>query len=200
MTNHYFTEQPKSAHENIHFTFALKGKTLQFTTDAGVFSKTTVDFGSRLLITTFAESQLPEGPLLDVGCGYGPIGLALAASSERTVEMIDINQRALDLAKQNAHQNQIVNVDIHFSHLYEDVHARAYAGILSNPPIRAGKKVVHQILTQAYDLLLPQGALTIVIQKKQGAKSAEKKMQEIFGNVNTLQREKGYLILQSTKE
>lgn len=199
-TNHYYTTQPKTPHNLDQWNFELKGKTLHFVTDSGVFSKKTVDFGSRVLIDAFTENDLPAGNLLDVGCGYGPIGLALAATSERTVEMVDINERAVNLAKQNAGNNQISNVDIHPSNIYETINGSEFAAILSNPPIRAGKQVVHEILSGAYELLTLKGTLTVVIQKKQGAPSAAKRMEEVFGNVTTVTKDKGYYILRSVKE
>lgn len=198
--NHYYTNQPSTPHDIAEWTFDLKGKTFRFMTDSGVFSKKTVDFGSRVLINAFSEENLPVGPMLDVGCGYGPIGLALAASSEREVEMVDINQRALELARKNAELNQIKNVAIYESTSYEGIKGTTYAAILSNPPIRAGKQVVHEILAGAYPRLVSGGTLTVVIQKKQGAPSAAKKMAEVFGNVATLTKDKGYFILQSVKE
>lgn len=199
MTNHYYTNQPESPHKLDEWSYQLKGKTFHFLTDSGVFSKKTVDFGSRVLIDTFSEADLPAGNILDLGCGYGPIGLALAAASTRIVEMVDINERAVDLAQKNAKKNNLQNVDIHVSNIYESINGREFAAILSNPPIRAGKQVVHEILTGAYDLLTVGGTLTVVIQKKQGAPSAAKRMAEVFGSVETLTKDKGYYILQSQK-
>lgn len=200
MTNHYYTERPESEHKLEQWSFELQGKSFQFLTDSGVFSRNTVDFGSRVLIQSFQWQELPEGRLLDVGCGYGPIGLALAFATKRWVEMVDVNQRAVDLAQANAQKNQLSQVDIHTSYIYDDLHEVQYAAIVSNPPIRAGKKVVHDILSGAYPLLMIGGTLTIVIQKKQGAPSAQKKMNEIFGNVEVVTKEKGYYILKSVKE
>lgn len=200
MTNHYYTENPDLAHDLEQWSFELRGKKFQFLTDSGVFSRNTVDFGSRVLIDAFDWEELPEGKLLDVGCGYGPIGLTLASLSGRTVEMIDVNQRAVALAQENAKKNHVENVDIHTSNIYADVHEKEYAAIISNPPIRAGKKVVHEILSEAYPRLLVGGTLTVVIQKKQGAPSAEKRMAEVFGNVEIVTKDKGYYILKSIKE
>ncbi len=198
MSEHYYTNQPQVAHDFEEFTYELRGQNFRFVTDSGVFSKNTIDYGSRVLIDTFDPSQMPEGTLLDVGCGYGPMGLSFAKDVSK-VEMVDVNERAIDLAKGNAKRNGIENVDIHVSNIYEDVKEAAYAGIISNPPVRAGKEVVHQILEEAYPLLKEGGLLTIVLQKKQGAPSAEKKMQEVFGNVEILKRDKGYYIIQSEK-
>lgn len=114
--------------------------------------------------------------------------------------MVDVNQRAVGLAQMNAQRNQITTVDIHSSNVYETLNETTYAAIVSNPPIRAGKKVVHGILTGAFPLLKVGGTLTVVIQKKQGAPSAEKKMAEVFGNVEIVTKDKGYYILRSVKE
>lgn len=200
MTNHYYSENPDSAHDYEEWDFELLGKNFRFTTDSGVFSKNTVDYGSRVLIDAFDWQDLQEGKLLDVGCGYGPIGLSLANASGRAVEMVDINQRAVDLAQRNARMNRIEDTDIHQSNIYETLHQKAYAAIVSNPPIRAGKTVVHEILSGAYPRLLIGGTLTVVIQKKQGAPSAQKKMQEVFGNAEIVRKDKGYYILRSVRE
>ncbi|MCA5013742.1 MULTISPECIES: class I SAM-dependent methyltransferase [unclassified Enterococcus] len=200
MANHYYAENPDLAHDLEQWSFELRGKKFQFLTDSGVFSRNTVDFGSRVLIDAFDWEELPEGRLLDVGCGYGPIGLTLASLSGRMVEMIDVNQRAVALAQENAKKNQVENVDIHPSNIYADLHEKQYAAIISNPPIRAGKKVVHEILSEAHPLLVTDGTLTVVIQKKQGAPSAEKKMLDVFGNVEIVTKDKGYYILKSVKE
>lgn len=201
MTNHYYSENPETAHDLEKWSFELLGKNFQFVTDSGVFSRQTVDYGSRVLIEQFDNSDLPEGTILDVGCGYGPIGLALAYSTDRQVEMIDVNNRAVALAQENAQRNELTEqTDIHQSNIYEDLHQASYAAIVTNPPIRAGKKVVHQILADAAPLLKTGGTLTAVIQKKQGAPSAKSKMEEVFGNAEIVSKDKGYYILRSVKE
>ena len=201
MTNHYYSQEPTTEHDFEQWSFELKGKNFQFVTDSGVFSRETVDFGSRVFIDTFNWEELPaDGKILDVGCGYGPIGLAIAFASQRFVEMVDINSRAVELAQGNANRNGIEQVDIHQSNIYEAVHEETYAAIVSNPPIRAGKKVVHEILTEAYPRLKSGGTLTIVIKKKQGAPSAKSKMAETFGNAEIVHKEKGYYIIKSIKE
>lgn len=199
MANHYYSENPETAHDLHQWSFELAGKNFQFVTDSGVFSRDTVDYGSRALIEHFEASELPEGTLLDVGCGYGPIGMALAYQTGHPVEMIDVNNRAVELAQGNAKRNGI-EADIHQSNIYETLHQKKYAAIISNPPIRAGKKVVHQILSEAAPLLKEGGTLTIVIQKKQGAPSAKSKMEEVFGNAEIAAKDKGYYIIRSVKE
>lgn len=199
MANHYYSENPETAHDLHQWSFELAGKNFQFVTDSGVFSRGTVDYGSRVLIEHFEVEDLPDGTLLDVGCGYGPIGLALAHQTQRSVEMIDVNNRAVELAQENAKRNGI-EADIHQSNIYETLHQETYAAIISNPPIRAGKKVVHQILIEAEPLLKVGGSLTIVIQKKQGAPSAKSRMEEVFGNAEIVAKDKGYYIIRSIKE
>ena len=194
--SYYFSVQPDSPHDEQTWSFALRGINMRFITDNGVFSKRTVDYGSRVLINAINNEMFPAGPLLDMGCGYGPIGLSLAATTDRQVTMVDVNERALDLAKRNAKLNHINNVNIFASDVYSNIDSK-FAGIITNPPIRAGKKVVDQILMQAKDYLLPGGRILAVIQKKQGAPSAKKLLATTFGNVEIIKRDKGYYVLSS---
>ena len=201
MSNHYYTKNPETESKETSWTFPLRGREFRFISDSGVFSKKTVDFGSRLLIESFRLNEEVAGDILDVGCGYGPMGLALAhAYPTRLVEMVDVNERAMSLARRNAEANNIRNVKVYESNTYDQVpEGRQFAAIVSNPPIRAGKQVVHRILSEAHTHLLPGGTLTVVIQKKQGAPSAEQKMLDVFGNVEIIARDKGYWIIQSVK-
>ncbi|SFG81316.1 16S rRNA (guanine1207-N2)-methyltransferase [Sporolactobacillus nakayamae] len=169
-----------------------------FTTDAGVFSKNAIDFGSALLIETFREPAI-SGGFLDMGCGYGPIGIALSKSfPQRAVTMVDINERAVALAKKNALENQVEPVVLQSS-LFEQV-SGSYAVIVTNPPIRAGKQVVHQIFRDAHHYLKEKGELWTVIQKKQGAPSALKMLQSLYGRVDIAAKKKGYSIFCARKD
>ncbi len=200
MTDHYYSHNPDVESNPQTITFELRGQSFRFKTDQGVFSKKEVDFGSRVLIETF---ELPdaEGPLLDVGCGYGPIGLSLAKDyHDRTVHMVDVNERALSLARENAKENKVQNVRIYQSDRYSKVVEKNFAAILTNPPIRAGKETVHSILENSYEHLSELGELWVVIQKKQGAPSAMDKMETLFSNVEIVAKKKGYYILKSVKE
>jgi 16S rRNA (guanine1207-N2)-methyltransferase len=200
MTNHYYSHNPDVESNPQTITFELRGHTFRFKTDQGVFSKKEVDFGSRALIEAF-EIPAVKGALLDVGCGYGPIGLSLAKDLvDRTVHMIDVNERALSLAEENAKENRVQNVSIYQSDRYASVFEKEFAAILTNPPIRAGKETVHSILENSYDHLAELGELWVVIQKKQGAPSAMDKMEKLFSNVEIVTRKKGYYILKSVKE
>lgn len=164
---HYYTNNVNAHSDERSFDYKLRGYNFKFTTDVGVFSKKEVDFGSRLLIESFIIPEI-DGNILDVGCGYGPIGLSLAKSYEnRDIHMIDVNQRAIELTKKNAKNNQIHNVTVYESFCYDGVEGK-FAVIVSNPPIRAGKKVVHGILEQATKHLVDKGELWIVIQKNRG--------------------------------
>lgn len=200
LTDHYFSRQPEVASAPQYWNTELRGIQLRFKTDQGVFSKKEVDFGSRLLIETF-EARMMSGPLLDVGCGYGPIGLVLAKMfPDRLIHMVDINERAVELAKVNAESNQIKNVTIYESDRFENVKECHFAAILTNPPIRAGKKIVHQIFENSFQHLGHGGELWVVIQKKQGAPSAKAKLEELFAQVDVVAHKKGYYILRAIKD
>lgn len=195
----YFIENPTSAHNERVIDYQVNGIDLKFTTDAGVFSKTRVDYGSGVLIKEMANIVFPQNNILDVGTGYGPIGLFAAKFwPDQTVDMVDINQRGLVLAKENAAVNGIKNVNIYKSDVYENVSDEPKFGlIVTNPPIRAGKSVVSNILNGAKRHLIPNGVLLAVIQKKQGEPSARKLLIKTFGNCVILKRDKGYYVLQA---
>ena len=192
----YYEGNQDLSHDFQTLTVELLGQSMRFKTDRGVFSKNGIDYGSRVLL----ENYQPESAksLLDVGCGYGTLGLTLAKKFDLGVTMVDVNSRALDLCRQNAIDNAVSNSKIELSNIYESV-SEKYDAIISNPPIRAGKEVVHKILAGAFSHLNDGGHLTIVIQKKQGAPSAQKKMEEVFGNCQLVARDKGYFILRSYK-
>ena len=195
----YFAENPTSQHDEHIIDYQVNGIDLKFTTDAGVFSKLRVDYGSGVLIKKMLDVDFPQNNILDVGTGYGPIGLFAAKFwPKQTVEMIDVNERGLDLAKKNAELNHIDNVAIFSSDVYSNIASeKKYGLILTNPPIRAGKKVVSNILSGAKNYLVTDGVLLVVIQKKQGEPSARKLLTKTFGNCTILKRDKGYYVLQA---
>ncbi|WP_059174119.1 class I SAM-dependent methyltransferase [Bacillus sp. FJAT-27445] len=197
MADHYYSRKPHVESAPKHWEYTLRNVRFRFKSDSGVFSKNEVDFGSRLLIETFVLPE-PAGSLLDVGCGYGPIGLALAKQyPDRTVHMVDVNERALELAKENAKANGIENTLVYESDRLFGVEETGFSAILTNPPIRAGKKTVHDIFAQAKEKLVANGELWVVIRKKQGAPSALEKLSELFGEVGVVEKEKGYFIIKA---
>ena len=195
----YYTANPTAKHDEHIIDYQINNIDLKFTTDAGVFSKMRVDYGSGVLIKQMAEVDFPSSNILDVGAGYGPIGLFAAKFwPEQTVDLVDVNERGLNLAAQNAEVNGITNVNIYKSDVYDEVPSeRKFGLIVTNPPIRAGKKVVSSILAGAKDHLVEDGVLLVVIQKKQGEPSARKLLKETFGNCTILIRDKGYYVLQA---
>lgn len=198
MADHYYSPQPSSAHQPHTFTATLKGREYIWTSDAGVFSKKDVDFGSRLLIEMMEISR--HAQVLDVGCGYGPIGIVAAhVAAAGKVTLLDVNERAVELARENANRNRVKNVEVLQSNLLEAVEGRTFDCILTNPPIRAGKAIVHRIFEQAHAALRNGGSLWVVIQKKQGAPSAWKKLEDLFGHIELAAKEKGYWIIKCDK-
>lgn len=198
MTEHYYSREPQTESAEVRIEVTLRGLRLSFYTDRGVFSKKGVDFGTRLLIET---AKIPnEAKLADIGCGYGPIGITLAKeSAQRKVTMIDINERAVHLAQKNAHLNQVGHVQVIRSDLFQEVAEEGFDYILSNPPIRAGKQTVYRLFTESHASLKSGGELWLVIQKKQGAPSAYKKLKELFGEVEEITKKKGYRIFRAKK-
>ncbi|MFD1988788.1 class I SAM-dependent methyltransferase [Paenibacillus nicotianae] len=198
MGDHYYSNQPGAAHDRRVLEATLRGKVFRFTSDAGVFSKTGIDYGSRVLIEALDIRE--DAQVLDVGCGYGPMGLSAAyLASKGHVTMIDVNERAVQLAKENAKLNGIQNVTILESDLFSSIKGKMFDVILTNPPIRAGKSTVHTIFEEALEHLNTNGTLWIVIQKKQGAPSAKAKLEELFDTVEEVTKDKGYRIFKATK-
>ncbi|TCZ67533.1 class I SAM-dependent methyltransferase [Paenibacillus albiflavus] len=198
MSEHYYSEKPTVCSDRHVIEATLRGKTYKFTTDAGVFSKKGVDFGSKLLIESMEFED--NARVLDVGCGYGPIGLSAATIAVNGfVTMIDMNQRALELVRMNAAANGIMNVKVLQSDALAAVKQEQFDVVLTNPPIRAGKETVHRIFTEAREALVPGGTLWVVIQKKQGSPSAYAKLEELFERVEEVTKDKGYRIFKAEK-
>lgn len=199
MAYHYYGETQENLKSDPNtYTFFFRNNKLLFTSDIGVFSKKYIDFGSYTLIDTFIPNSTKKS-LLDVGCGYGPIGITIAKLYPYlNIKMIDINERAISLAKKNVEQNKAQNVTVLKSNIYENIkEEESFDYILTNPPIRAGKKVIYEIYDGAIKHLNQNGELWVVIQKKQGAPSTIDHLNAIFGNCEIVTKEKGYFILKS---
>lgn len=196
---HYYTNQPGADSREQTFTFTLRGRDFRFITDRGVFSKNRIDFGSVLLIETM---EIADGmDVLDVGCGYGPMGMSAATLTPNgQVLMVDINERAVALANRNLKLNGVTNAQAVVSDRLASIpENQMFDVILTNPPIRAGKQVVHGIFEEACTHLKQGGSLWVVIQKKQGAPSAFARLQELYGDVEEVERKKGYSIFRAQK-
>ncbi|SDJ09309.1 class I SAM-dependent methyltransferase [Natribacillus halophilus] len=197
MTQHYYNEHPVTRSNEQVFNTEISGRSFSFVSDHGVFSKEGVDFGSRFLVETFTEPDI-AGPLLDMGCGYGAMGIMLANITGRHVTLSDVNQRAVELARQNAARNEAYAVQVVSGDLFSGVaDSERFAAIVINPPIRAGKAVVYRMLSDARAYLLPGGELWIVIQKKQGAPSAKRKLQDMYEEVVEVDKDKGYRVFRA---
>lgn len=196
MAEHYYTNAPTSAHEERHVSVQVGSRCLRFETDAGTFSKQHLDPGSRLLIDTVPPLS---GRCADIGCGWGAIGVALAVKNPAlTVEMVDVNERAVALAQKNAEGNGVANARAYVSDALSQVQP-GLSACVTNPPIRAGKQVVYGFFAQAHEKLLPGGALYVVIRKQQGAPSAIRYLSTLFAEVTTLTKDAGYWILRTVK-
>ena len=197
--SHYFKDDPNLASNIKQINFEVNGISMQLLTDNGVFSKNKVDEGSLAFLKVLLPLNLGNN-ILDLGCGYGTIGLTLAiAKKEARVTLADINPRALHMCRRNAELlNLSQRVTILQSDIYEKIEGR-YDSIVINPPIRAGKAVTYRMYEEAKQYLIDGGSLLIVIRKAQGADSASKYIESIFGNIRLLDRHKGYHIYQAIK-
>ena len=190
----YFTNEKLPS--NVRRTeCVVSGRKFIFLTDNGVFSKDGLDFGSRLLLETIPLEEV-GGKILDMGCGYGVFGIVISKLTRAHVDMVDVNLRALHLAERNIKENHVNDVNVFESNVYENVHDK-YSTIITNPPIRAGKKIVYDIVMKAKDYLEEDGKLFLVIRKEQGAKSLIVDLEKIY-NVKVLEKKKGFFILKCT--
>lgn len=188
----YFTndENLKSEYRNIIYKY--KDLTLNFTSDLGVFSKDRVDFASKLLLETYFENGKKNINVLDVGCGYGFIGVTISKIMNSYVDMIDVNKRAVHLSNINIKNNN-VNANAFISNIYENIDKK-YDCIITNPPIRAGKSVYMNIIENAAEYLTDDGELWFVMNKDHGAKSTIEKIKNVY-DVNVLNKSKGFFVI-----
>lgn len=174
-----------------HFDVQILGYNISLYSDNGVFCKEHLDFGTRLLLENIIWGEV-EGDILDVGCGYGPIGIVAHKITGCNVTMCDVNKRALHLTKMNLKENK-VDASVIESDIYSNIEGK-FDTIITNPPIRAGKKKVYEILFGAKEHLLENGKLYLVIHKDQGAKSLIKDLEKEY-NVEILEKNKGFFVI-----
>lgn len=189
--SYYFDKETDIVSKEITTRAEVNGKLYTFKTDNNVFSKKGLDFGTRTLLENINIENI-TGDVLDFGCGYGPIGIYIASNTNAVIDMVDINERALNLARDNAKINR-VNVNIFQSNIYSNV-TKKYDYIVTNPPIRVGKKILYEILINALDHLKENGHLIFVINKDQGVKSTIKDLEKYY-NVNVLKKNKGFFVI-----
>ena len=196
---HYYVRRPRSPLRLGLIKTRLRGRYFEFLTASGVFSKRRIDLGTRLLIEVM---ELPEeGMALDIGCGYGAIGIVAAALRPRLrVIMTDVNERAVWLAKKNIHRNLVAsNAEVRRGFLYEAVEGLQFDVILSNPPIAAGMGTIEALIRGAYERLRPGGSLQIVVRSKLSTRPRAF-MEDSFGHVEIMARKSGYRVFRSFKE
>lgn len=193
--SYYFDKDTdiKSNEKTVHVN--INNLMYAFITDNNVFSKKGLDFGTRTMLECLDLKNI-NGDVLDFGCGYGPVGIYIKSNTNSNVDMVDINERAINLARKNAKLNR-VDVNIFESDIYSNV-SKKYDYIITNPPIRVGKEVLYRILVEAKEHLKEKGSLIFVINKDQGAKSTMEYLKNYY-NVNILEKNKGFYVFQCEK-
>ena len=197
MNDHYYTRTPRSESKPVDCEYTYRGIPLSFRTDAGVFSKGEVDTGTRILLEALPEEM--SGEILDLGCGWGVIGISIAKKwPETNVTMADVNLRALDLSRENAKRNRAEVICTESDGMVA-LEGRTFDAVVTNPPIRAGKQVIYKMFADAANSLKPGGALYLVIRKQQGAESCVKYLQTIYASVEKLDKSGGFWVIRAMK-
>lgn len=190
---HYFINDENLKSEIKEFKTKFLNQEFNFKTDNGVFSKGELDFGTKLLIDTVLKEDI-SGTILDLGCGYGAIGIVLSKIKNIKVDMIDVNNRAIHLSKMNIKENEVLELaNAYASDGFLNVNKK-YDYIVSNPPIRIGKTKLYELIKNCKNYLNESGVIYLVIRKEQGAKSFIKDMSELY-EINVLEKSKGFYII-----
>ena len=193
----YYTREPESASRPAECAFDYRGRHLTFITDAGVFSRGELDAGTSLLLRALPEAL--SGDILDLGCGWGPVGISVKTVwPETEVWMTDVNLRALAWSRENARRN---GAEVHLAESdgFQALGERMFDAVITNPPIRAGKQVIYRIFADAGEHLKPGGSLYLVIRKQQGAESCVRYLRTIFDTVEKRDRSGGFWVLEARK-
>jgi len=192
---HYFTNNETLKSEIRTISYTYHDLEFIFFSDNGVFSKNKIDYGSRTLIDILLKNETRSGlSILDVGCGYGFMGIVAAKLLKSKVTMCDVNHRALHLAKRNLEKNKVEG-NVILSNAYDHI-TESFDLIITNPPIRAGKETVLKIILNAKDYLKKSGSLWFVIRKDQGANSIIKEVNKI-GTCELIEKSKGFYIMRA---
>ena len=190
--SHYFINDENLVSNIQEFSVSIQNCLFHFKTDNGVFSKKELDFGSKLLIETVLKENI-QGEVLDLGCGYGAIGIIISKLKNCLVDMIDLNKRALHLANLNSVANKCLKTNVFYSDSFSLV-KKKYDVIISNPPIRIGKVKLYNIFRDAKKFLKENGIIYLVIRKEQGAKSFMKDFSKLY-RIEVLNKRKGFYII-----
>ena len=197
MNDHYYTRNPESESRPATCEYVYRRVHLIFQTDAGVFSRGEVDTGTDLLLNALPEEM--NGDILDLGCGWGVIGISVARKWPDTrVTMADVNLRALDLSRENARRNGVAVTCLESDGMTA-LRGRTFDAVITNPPIRAGKQVIYRMFAEAEEALKPGGVLFLVIRKQQGAESCIRYLQTLFAQVEKISKSGGFWVLKATK-
>ncbi|MBQ9408788.1 MAG: class I SAM-dependent methyltransferase [Clostridia bacterium] len=195
MNEHYYTPEPQSMSDERRFELEFEGEKYSFIYDNGVFSKGRLDDGTRILLSAV---ETVSGDVLDLGCGWGPVGTILARRFPAArILMTDVNERALRLSEKNLKLNRVENARTLASDGFTSIEG-CFDCILTNPPIRAGKQTIYGMFDDALHHLKPGGALYIVIRRQQGAESALKYLEK--ANAQVILRDKGYWVIRCGRE
>lgn len=195
----YFDNNENLISKKREISVLLNDTKYTFISDNGVFSKGEVDYGSIALLKILLKQNF-TGNILDIGCGYGTIGLILAKNfPECNFLLSDVNIRACALARENKKSFGVKNVEIIESDIFQNID-KNFDYIVTNPPIRAGKKVIYSIFEQSYHHLNQNGSLFIVIRRSHGAESAQKFIHSVFKNCELLKKDKGFYVYCATKK
>ena len=197
---HYFIDKQHKKEDYFNYSTEFNNKRYTFKSVDNMFSKDGLDEGTRVLLTTIVKQYDLNGDVLDLGCGIGSIGIILKSEYPNiNVDMVDINNTAMALAKENCASNKIDGNNVFFSNLYDDIDKK-YNFIVTNPPIKVGKEILFGVVTGAKDHLIEGGEIILVIRKNHGQESMKKHMENIFGNAEVIKRDKGYYIMRSIKK
>lgn len=195
MNDQYYTADPTSESRPVPCEFTYRGEALRFMTDAGVFSKGELDTGTRLLLDALPEDM--EGTVLDLGCGWGPVGISMKKHwPGLRVVMADVNHRALDLSRDNAKRNG-VETECLESDGMSALTGYRFDAVVTNPPIRAGKQVIYKMFADSADSLKENGALYLVIRKQQGGDSCIRYLQTLFKSVEKISKSGGFWVIRA---
>jgi 16S rRNA (guanine1207-N2)-methyltransferase len=196
-TEHYFTEQPHSARQRRDLRFLYRGELLRFTVDSGVFAAHGIDPGTALLIENLSVGR--QDRVLDLGCGWGAIGIAAAKSiPQGQVILTDVNRRATALARRNLHQNGIRNAEVRAGSLFRPVAGETFDLIATNPPYHVGRETILTLLEGAREALRPGGRLLLVGKGSQGILFYQRWLEQHWpGPVSVLGRGSGYRVLEA---